>query len=135
MVLTSTAMRNNWVIRFNMNILLRTYLIVGTLDSLLTIFTYYVTQNSPLVYVSILPTIFMLAIFIPIQRMINQINKKIKEQNGKCYNCNQIMDKDTATLEDNGHVYCKPCNRSLFPNKYYQGSDGIWYRNKEYDGK
>lgn len=118
-----------------MNILLRMYLIVGTLNLMLTGFMYIVSQNTPFVYVSILPIIVCLAIFIPIQRMINQIDKKIKEQNGKCYNCNQIMDKDRATLEDNGHVYCKPCNRSLFPNKYYQGNDGIWYRNKEYDGK
>lgn len=109
-----------------MNIVLRSYLIAGIMDLVLTISTYILFQGSPFVYVSVLPTIFILAIFIPIQRMINQINKKIKEQNGKCYNCNQNMDEDTAVLEDNNHVYCKSCNRSLFPNKYYQDKDGIW---------
>ena len=110
----------------SMNIVFRSYLIAGILDLLLTIITYILFQDSPFVYFSVVPTIFILAIFIPIQRMINQINKKIKEQNGKCYNCNQNMDLDIATLEDNGHVYCKPCNRIIFPNKYYQDKDGIW---------
>ena len=115
-----------------MNQLRRIYLIFAISDALLTLTSYMIFQNSPFVYVSIIPTILVLVIIIPLQRMINQINKKIKEQNGKCYNCNQIMDEMTATLEDNGHVYCNSCNRSIFPNKYYQGKDGVWYRNENY---
>ena len=109
-----------------MNTLIRMYLMFVVVDIVATVILFILTQGTIIVFVSSLPTIALLAIIIPIQRMINQINKKIKEQNGKCYNCNQNMDEDTAILEDNNHVYCQSCNRSLFPNKYYQDKDGIW---------
>ena len=110
-------------------------MLFGFVDAVVTFILFILTQNTPLVFISTLPTIALVAVLVPIQRIIYQINKKIKDQNGKCYNCNQNMDEDTATLEDNGHVYCNPCNRAIFPNKYYQGKDGIWYRNEKYEGK
>lgn len=111
-----------------MSIVTKSYVYIGAVDIAATLFIYFITIGTPLVLVSIGPTVIMLGVFLPIFRTINQINRQIEKQNGICYNCNlRIVDKDQAVLEDNNKVYCNDCSHKLFGDQYYQ-EGGIWYR-------
>ena len=105
------------------------WLFAGIIDAASTLFVYFCTVNMGLlVLLSIVPTIIFLGIFIPIQRIINQINRTLDKQNGKCYNCNlTIINKDKAVLEDNGYVYCKSCDDKLYGDTY-EKRNGVWYK-------
>lgn len=112
-----------------MNMMYKMWIFAGIIDLVSTLFIYFVTVDMGLIVLtSIIPTILFLALFVPIQRIINQINRTLDKQGGKCYNCNlQIINKDEAILEDNNHVYCHDCDFILFGHTYYQ-KNGIWYR-------
>ena len=115
-----------------MNAIIKMWSVMGGLDVLITVFTYQMLVGSWMVYLSIFPTIMLLGIGLPIQRIVNHINTTIKKQDGKCYNCNlMITDKNNATLEDNpNRVYCKDCHRKLYGHLYEQ-RNGIWYKKDE----
>ena len=112
-----------------MNIIIKALSITIPLDLGATLFTYFVFQNDPIFkFLCIAPIILLLALWIPLARTINQINKTMDKQDGKCYNCNQkIMDKDTAVLEYNNHVYDAECHQKLYGH-LYEERDGIWYK-------
>ena len=102
---------------------------MGSMDLAITAYCYFTLIGSWLVYFSIVPTIFLAGIIIPIQRTINEIDRQFNKQNGICYNCNiRITNKDTAVLEDEtGKVYCSDCHRMLYGH-LYEERNGIWYK-------
>ena len=110
-----------------MNAMIKMWLVMGGMDILITYFTYQMLIGSWMVYLSIIPTVLLLGIGLPIQRIGNQINKAYDFQKGKCYNCNLKMNHDTAVLEDNNHAYCEDCHRKLYGHLYVQ-RNGIWYK-------
>lgn len=109
------------------NSMMKMWLIMGTIDIVVTVFTYFMLVGSWFVYISIIPTILFLALALPLQRIANQINEGIDKQNGICFNCNQKMNRDTCSLEDDDHVYCEDCHKKLFGHLYEQ-IDGVWYK-------
>lgn len=112
-----------------MNTVIKMWVIMGAMDLFITAYAYFALVGTWFVYFSIVPTIMLLGIAIPIQRTINQIDRQFNKQNGICYNCNlKIVDKDTATLEDEtGKVYCKACHLMLYGH-LYENREGVWYR-------
>ena len=115
-----------------MNAVIKMWLIMGSLDLAVTMYSYLILVGTWYVYFSIVPTILLAGIIIPIQRWINQINAGIKRQGGKCYNCNlTFIDKDQATLEDDKHVYCRSCDIAIFGERIIR--DGVEYRDDSKD--
>ena len=112
-----------------MNAMIKMWLAMGSMDVFLTLYTYFILAGTWYVYLAIVPTILLLGIGLPLQRIGSQITRGFKKQNGKCYNCNLQMDEDTATLEED-HVYCKSCHNALFGH-LYEERGGVWYRKKE----
>lgn len=112
-----------------MNVILKGWLLCGSIAAIMTVMSYFLLQGSGFVWLCVFPTIMVLGIWIPIQRVAKKIGKVCDEQGGKCYNCNlKIVDKNTMVLEDDtGHVYCSACHKMLFGHLYYE-SGGIWYR-------
>lgn len=111
-----------------MNYLTKSYPMFALIDFMGTFVIYALTNGTSFVYASVIPTAILIPLLIMLKKAVNEIYKTIDKQDGKCYNCNlKIIDKDTASLETNNHVYCEDCHEKLFGDKYVNRG-GVSYR-------